>query len=144
MKDRLLGAWHLKSWAIHYSNRDEVTYPYGDEPLGMLVYTGDGWMNAVISLRDRQPLPDGVSPRKMDPELLADAYRSFFQYSGRYRVEGDTVIHSVTQALVPNMIGTEQVRQARFEEGDLYLQGEESLGAQVTRIHRLHWCREAV
>ena len=33
-KDDLVGTWQLESWAIGYTDRDEFTYPYGEDPEG--------------------------------------------------------------------------------------------------------------
>jgi hypothetical protein len=38
-KEQLCGTWELESWTIGYSDRDEFTYPYGDDPQGLLLYT---------------------------------------------------------------------------------------------------------
>ena len=31
-KEDLQGSWHLESWTIGYSDRDDFTYPYGEDP----------------------------------------------------------------------------------------------------------------
>lgn len=137
---RLLGAWSLISWKIFSSDNPEPSEPFGANPEGLLQYTGDGWMSAAIASTGRSALPAGTSPRRMGPELLADAWRSYFHYAGRWRIEGDNVIHSVTQSLNPNMVGTEQVRHMHFEESTLTLTGIENAGQQ-TRRHVLRWQR---
>ena len=58
-KDELIGTWQLESWAIGYADRDEFTYPYGEEPAGLLVYSNDGWMSASINRPGRALLPAG-------------------------------------------------------------------------------------
>lgn len=141
-KTDLLGAWHLQSWTISYSDRDEVTLPFGDDPTGMIVYTDDGWMTAAINRCERALLPTGVAFRKVDRSLLAEAYLSYFQYSARYHIDEGVVTHSVTQSLNPNFVGTEQRRTATLDAGRLTLAGEEQAGA-VVRTHRLLWQRYA-
>ena len=140
VKDDLLGAWHLESWTISYSDGDRLTHPFGERPLGMIVYTQDGWMSASINRTDRELLPTGGAFRRTDPALLADAYRSYFHYAGRYTVLDGVVIHSVTQSLNPNFVGTEQRRTAELDGKSLCLSGREDV-AGVTRTHRLMWRR---
>lgn len=141
MKESLLGSWQLVSWEMRRADHEQVSHPYGEKPHGLLMYSADGWMSAAIGRAEREPLPEGVSPRQMDAQLLARAFQSFFHYAGRFRVEGDTVVHAVTQALLPNMVGTEQRRLMRFEGADLVLQGEETLPGGQVRTHRLRWRR---
>ena len=47
-KEELHGTWQLESWTIGYSDRDDFSYPFGEDPTGLLLYTADGWMSASI------------------------------------------------------------------------------------------------
>ena len=140
-KHDLLGAWHLESWLISYSNSDRITHPFGEQPAGMIVYTDDGWMSASINRRDRVLLPTGEAFRGIDPTLLAEAYRSYFHYAGRYALQENVITHSVTQSLNPNFVDSTQLRKAEFSGNTLVLSGDEIV-AGVTRSHRLTWHRE--
>jgi hypothetical protein len=137
---RLVGAWSLISWQIFGDTDLLLSEPYGSRPAGLLQYTADGWMSASISHAERPALPVGISPRRISAELLADAWRSYFHYAGRWRIEADCVIHSVTQSLNPNMVGTEQVRHMHFGPATLTLTGMENVG-QNNRRHELLWHR---
>ena len=142
-RQQLLGSWSLQQWELHYTETGKVVLPYGECPVGLLQYTGDGWMSAAISRRERATLPAGQAPRDLPSELLAAAFLSYFQYAGRFTVEGDAVTHHVTQALNPNMMGTEQVRYMRFDGDSLWLRGIEQTGARE-RTHLLHWRRNVI
>lgn len=139
-KDDLLGAWHLESWTISYSNSDRITHPFGESPVGMIVYTNDDWMSASINRSDRDLLPTAMAFRRIDEAALADAYRSYFHYAGRYVVRDDVVIHTVTQSLNPNFVGSEQLRNAELTGQALLLSGKEDVAGE-TRTHRLTWHR---
>ncbi len=139
-EDQLHGAWQLESWTVGYSDRDEFSYPYGEDPHGLLLYTPDGWMSASISRRERQLMPDGVSPRQLPADAKADAFASYFHYAGRYRVHEGDVIHYVSQSLNPNFPGTEQLRHAELDGQTLVLSGKDSVG-EVIRFHSLVWHR---
>ena len=139
-KEDLQGTWQLESWTIGYSDRDDFTYPYGEDPQGLLLYTNDGWMSASIARHERAPLPEGVSFRKIPDELRADAFASYFHYAGRYRVVDGDVIHYVSQSLNPNFPGTEQVRHAELDGQTLVLSGKDQAG-EVVRFHSLVWHR---
>ena len=141
-KEQLSGTWELESWTIGYADRDDFSYPYGEDPEGLLLYTEDGWMSASICRAGRAQLPDDVSFRALPEAVRAETFSSYFHYAGRYRVlEGD-VIHTVTQSLNPNMAGTEQLRHAELDGDTLVLSGKDQVG-KTTRFHSLVWHRMA-
>jgi hypothetical protein len=76
-------------------------------------------------------------------EELKDAFTSYFSYAGRWRVDGEDVVHDVLWALNPAMAGTEQRRQMTFAgEHELTLSAEEIDARGRTRRHRIRWRRE--
>lgn len=147
-KEQLIGAWQLISWQIYGEGNMPATEPFGPQPMGLLQYTSDDWMSAAICKALRPSHPAGISPRRMDPDLLVSSYRSYFHYAGHWRVEGDHVIHSIVLSLNPNMVGSEQVRHMTFATQTstpvatqtLTLTGIEALGQQQRR-HVLLWQR---
>jgi len=139
-KDKLIGTWQLESWTVGYADRDDLSYPYGDDPQGLLIYSKDGWMSASISRSGRAPLPEDVSYRKLPDALKAAAFSSYFHYAGRYQVVDSDVIHYVTQSLNPNFPGTEQLRHAELDGQTLVLSGKDQVN-DVTRFHSVVWHR---
>ncbi|RLA48368.1 MAG: hypothetical protein DRR04_06180 [Gammaproteobacteria bacterium] len=136
--EELNGTWQLESWTIGYSDRDDFTYPYGEDPQGLLLYTSDGWMSASICRKERALLPRDVNFRKLPDEARAAAFSSYFHYAGRFRVVGSDVIHYVSQSLNPNFPGTEQLRHAELDGQTLVLSGKDQVEG-VTRFHSLVW-----
>ena len=139
-KDDLVGTWELESWTIGYADRDDMSFPYGEEPQGLLLYSTDGWMSASICIPDREHLPEDVGYRKLPDALKAAAFSSYFHYAGRYRVVDGDVVHYVTQSLNPNFPGSEQLRHAELDGHTLVLSGKDEVGG-VTRFHSLVWHR---
>lgn len=137
-KQDLIGTWQLESWSVGYSDREEYTSPFGEDPKGLLMYTEDDWMSASIGRSDRQTLPEDVNFRKIPEEKLARAYLSYFHYAGRYRVVEGDVIHYVTQSLNPNFVGSEQLRHAELDGHTLVLSGRDTANG-VVRLHALVW-----
>lgn len=136
--EQLIGSWRLLEWTIRSEGREGLAHPFGERPEGLIVYTPDGWMTASIGRRERASLPADRPFRSIPAEQLAEAYLSYFHYASRYRIEGDEVIHGVTQSLNPNFPGTEQRRRVAFDGRRLILSGVEDLGTTV-RHHRLSW-----
>lgn len=140
-KKDLVGTWQLESWSVGYSDREDFTSPFGENPEGLLMYSGDDWMSASIGRSDRQTLPGDISFRKIPEEKLARAYLSYFHYAGRYRIVQGDVIHYVTQSLNPNFVGTEQLRHAELDGQTLVLSGRDTAADGVVRLHSLVWHR---
>jgi hypothetical protein len=136
----LVGAWNLLSWQIFDNEAPSASEPFGPAPVGLLQYNDNGWMSATMSIANRAKHPSGISPRRIEPAVLAQSYLSYVHYAGYWRVEGDQVIHSVRLSLNPNMIGSEQVRRMTFDAGKLTLEGIESFGDKQRR-HELLWRR---
>ena len=137
----LTGAWQLVRWTIEYPPGDRVTQPFGADPEGLLVYTADGHMSAVMQRRNRPPLS------RADPHAVSDAEKSaafatYLHYSGAWSVANGNVIHDVRHAMNPNLIGTRQVRSVSLDGDSLELGAEEPLETPGTsRRHRILWHR---
>jgi hypothetical protein len=141
LAERLIGGWLLRSWEIVRADRAEVGLPFGPQPAGLITYTADGWMSATICGPDRPNLSQ-PSPRSVPAEELARAYTSYFSYAGRWRTEGDDVIHDVVFALNPGMSGTEQRRRCHFDGADaLTLSADEADAKGNIRHHNIRWRR---
>lgn len=140
IREQLQGAWHLVAWKVRWSEAEDFTYPFGEQAQGMITYSDNGFMTAVIHRGDRSLLPVGLAPRQMPAETCAEAYQSYMHYAGPYRMDGDSVIHCVEHALNPNMVGTEQLRHIDIDGDRLTLRGEEVLGER-RRLHEVHWQR---
>ncbi|WP_138379752.1 lipocalin-like domain-containing protein [Luteithermobacter gelatinilyticus] len=142
LENPLVGTWHLLEWKISYSDDRPDSYPYGPDAIGILVYTEDGYMSANISAAHR-PRLSGGSLRRATPEEKIAAFESNFSYAGPYRINGQTVTHTVQHALNPNMLGTEQVRQMAFQDNKLTLSANEVLPeTDLIRHHRLIWFKK--
>ncbi|MFP3948074.1 MAG: lipocalin-like domain-containing protein, partial [Longimicrobiales bacterium] len=82
-----LGAWELKDWRVAEPS-GEVTYPYGEDARGQIVYTDEGRMSAHLM----RP-PDESEASDGDEE---EGFQSF-HYWGTFTVDLDaeTVTHHV-------------------------------------------------
>jgi hypothetical protein len=118
--DRLVGTWKLVSASSAAASGEQSEPPYGMSPVGFLTYTEDGRVTALISYGGRKPLSSGAKP----PALLeeqAEAFKTFLAYAGRYRLSGDTVIHSIEISSIQNYVGKEIVRSVKFQGDQIVL-----------------------
>lgn len=143
----LQGTWHLVRWEITYDDGRPATLPFGPDASGIIMYSHDGTMSACIARSGRQSL-SGDSARSAPQSQRLAAFESYFQYAGPYAVRiassgRQQVVHTVTHALNPNFVGTEQVRYVNFgADGDLTLSASDTVpGTATPRHHRLIWRR---
>jgi hypothetical protein len=113
---QLVGSWKLIS--VSSKKRDGSTdSPYGTTPTGVLTYSDDGRMSALISFDGRKPLPFGGGT----PEDLAEAFRTFLGYAGSYRLDGDKVIHRVEVSSIQSLVDKDLIRTLKFEADQITL-----------------------
>ena len=95
------GTWRLVRAVSRDGTGQELPAPYGGHGMGRVVLEADGRMMAVLC-DGRRDIPGG-GPRE---------YNS---YCGNYTYDGRQLITKVDAASDPSRIGTDQVRDVRFE-----------------------------
>ena len=89
----VVGTWKLVSVTSTSDKGEKNKAVLGQNPSGLLTYTADGRMNAIISDDGRKPL--SIADRVAAPaEERAQAYSTFMAYAGRYTFTCDKVVHS--------------------------------------------------
>ena len=126
MSERLVGTWALERFTLALPD-GSILEPLGSAPVGRLVYTASGFMSAHL-------MPgDGAAPV------------ATLGYCGRWRVDGDRVLHEVEISSRPGMTGTTQVRPMALEGDRLTLTSERAragAGEDVpTGVGTLRWRR---
>jgi hypothetical protein len=135
----LVGTWRLISW----ENRGldgEVVYPLGEDAVGYIMYTPDGYMFVAIMRSDRAKFAaeDLLSGGMEEKAYAAGTYVS---YCGRYEFRGDTVIHHVELSLFPNWVGVEQERLIEVRGDRLTISTRPMLFGGAQRSAHLIWER---
>ena len=116
---RFVGTWKLVSLETRGEN-GKVTYPFGKDALGYIMYSADGYVSVTIFPKNRrrfntQDILGGTIEEKV---AAAESYISYF---GRYEVMQDSVIHHVEASFFPNWVGVDQERFYRFDGNRLTL-----------------------
>jgi hypothetical protein len=138
-RDALVGAWRLVSWENQAAD-GQVSYPMGSDPIGYVIYTGDGRFSVTISGRGRagfaaDDLLSGTTEEK------ARAVEGFISYAGRYSFHGNRVIHHVELSLFPNWVGSDQERWVELAGDRVTLSASPFLLAGKPQVPRLVWER---
>ena len=112
----LVGTWELVSASTTTPTGERNETPYGSTPTGLLTYTADGRVSAMISHSGRKSLS---TLAKLEEQ--AEAFKTFLAYAGRYRLIGDEVIHSVEISSIQSYVGKNLVRTLKFQGDQIVL-----------------------
>lgn len=113
LRQKLRGLWFLESF-IDVLGDGSVVHMMGEGATGYIQYTDDNWMTVQIMGSDRMPyIMTGGSEQQ-----LMQAAATYFAYAGRYETHdaAQTVTHYLDYCLIPNWIGSSQLRYAQFSE----------------------------
>ena len=140
--EALIGVWRLRDFS-DVTEGTAATYPFGRDPEGLLVYTPDGFVSALLMARGRPNL-SGNGFTEGTPDQYTSAGKSFIGYTGRYDVDEARLVvtHLPTIAFAPNMIGSIQQRFVDLRGDVLVLTAEhvQAAGVPATKS-RLEWVR---
>jgi len=127
----VVGTWKLVSVSSTTDKDETNKAALGQHPSGLLTYTADGRMMAIISDDGRKPLsiPDRVAA---PAEERAQAYSTFMAYAGRYTFTCDKVVHHVEVASLQNWVNTDQTRIVMFKDNHLIVRNTPQLRNGVT------------
>ncbi len=100
---RLVGVWALERYTLDLA--DGAIEPLGSAPRGRLAYTADGFMSAHLAPAAGAGEPPAAT----------------LGYCGRWRLDGERVLHEVEISSRAGMAGTTQVRPMAFVDGALVL-----------------------
>jgi len=122
MTDNLFtGPWKLISGEFHYSD-GKITFPWGENPGGLIIYTSEGYISAQIMTAGRPDFASKDHMRGTDAEIRA-AFEGYQAYYGTYDIDttAGIVNHRVTGSVFPNLIGHNLKRYYEFSGNRLTL-----------------------
>jgi len=138
---RLIGTWKLQSLQSRTAD-GETTYPWGEEPVGYIMYSADGFVSVIIMEPERPRFSSG--DLRGAPQEMALAYQSCLAYCGRYEVRGDSMTHHILACTFPNWVGVDQHRILKLDDDTLVLSTPPILIDGVERTSVLVWRRALV
>ncbi|MCB4824381.1 lipocalin-like domain-containing protein [Roseicella aerolata] len=99
MKERLIGIWRLVQVTARDPEGRVIPSEFGPAPIGTVQF---GEERMMAALGDSRPPAEGET-------------RFWVAYTGTWRFDGQVLSTRVDAAHPPNRIGTDQVRQVRWE-----------------------------
>jgi len=88
LREQLVGAWAPTSCVERDIETGVETHPLGERPLGLILYTPDGYVSAQLQPPERSPFADGDLLRAT-PQEYAAAGSSYIAYPDRFFVDED-------------------------------------------------------
>jgi hypothetical protein len=122
LREQLVGAWALSSFVERDIETGVENRPFGERPLGLILYTPDGYMSAQLQRPDRHAFADDDVLRATSEEYAA-AGSSYVAYSGRFYVDEAkrSLSHEMAVSFFPNWLGQRQVRLVEVDGKRLQL-----------------------
>lgn len=140
----LVGTWDLEHFEVTADDGRPTRYPFGTDARGRVIYAADGHMSAVLSRAGRPPTGPGgleTAHRATDADRCR-AYDSYLSYAGRWELDGETILHHVDLALVPDVVGQTLARRAELDDaGGLHLHYTVTDRRGTTHHFSLRWRR---
>lgn len=148
--EQFIGTWKLLSMIASFKDGSSKA-PYGENPLGYITYTADGYMHAILMNAKRPRVrtqPEEFGRREGARRLafaigqlpaLARTTAATLQsaaYSAQWEIRGDEVVHHVKAAVLPDWIGTDLVRSYAFEDDRLTLTAQYDDGENIALVWR--------
>jgi hypothetical protein len=138
-KNRLVGTWRLVSYEIRGPD-GQILYPFGENPVGYLMYGEDGYMHAALMKANRPRMSvEMLVLGTTEEKAWAAVY--FESYCGRYEIKGDKVFHHVEVSLNPNWPGEVLERGMQLKDDTLVLTTLPVPIFGIPYIGRLAWKR---
>src|SRR5919107_2377877 len=136
----LVGTWRLISWETRSVDGQKISYPFGREAVGYIMYNEDGYMFVAITCPNRQRFAAG-DLLSGSTEEKAHAASTYVSYCGKYEFQEDRVIHHVDVSLFPNWVGVDQERLVELTGNRLALSTRPMLLGGIQQTAHLIWER---
>ncbi|MFZ4650365.1 MAG: lipocalin-like domain-containing protein [Rubrivivax sp.] len=127
-REDLVGVWDLVRYFVRLPDGTELA-PLGDDAVGRIGYTADGYMFGFMARARRAPFAS-VDRLLATPAEKAAAFDDCVSYAGRWTLREDgLVVHHIEVSLLPNWTGQAQLRIPVADEQGLELVAHVGEGA---------------
>jgi hypothetical protein len=141
--DQIVGVWKLVPNEFKYSYSDgEISYPFGLNATGQLIYTSNNYMSAQLMQPDRRIFASSII-NKATSEEVTESFRGYIAYYGTYELkeEQGIIVHHIKGSYFPNWVGQDLERYFLFSDNRLTLNTLPIQTAGRQMIAQLIWER---
>lgn len=145
IKKIIVGTWEIVDMYFQVPvTKEIIARPMGEKPIGLLIYTNEGFMSAQLGSVERKNF---VNPdyRFGTKDEIFDAFNAYIAYSGQYSIyeAKNMIVHKVQVSMFPNWIGQQVKRYYQVNEEEnglyLYLRATEILHSNQLVIPTIKW-----
>lgn len=135
-KPDLVGTWRLVEYWDRATDDQAKTYPYGEHPMGAIIYDRGGNVWVLIA---KNPQPERL-PKDGLKNLTADQLRTMLQefvaYFGTYTVDAEKsiVTHHVAADVRRDYTGTDQPRPFKINGDELIIGDSKQWLRRLVRV----------
>jgi hypothetical protein len=137
LNQSVIGTWRLVAWEAHTNGT--VTRPFGDNPVGYITYTADGYVFVQIMRPGSRNFVDNGQFGRTAEEMMRAL--GFGAYGGTYEVQDGVVVHHIEVSLFPDWPGADRRRTLEWDGDRLVLTTLPTDADGATRFSRLTWKR---
>ena len=123
LHEKFVGVWKLIPEGLKYSYSDgEISYPFGLNVMGQIIYTSNNQMSAQLMNPDRKCFGSSVI-KEVTSEEAVEAFKGYMGYYGTYELDEKqgVVIHHVRGSYFPNWVGQDLKRYYVLSDNKLIL-----------------------
>jgi len=145
-KNAFVGTWKLVSFELRCPEINQVSYPFGEDATGYLIYTEDGYVFVSLMAANRSKFIEPSQFILGDTEIrnleeVVAAFCSYFSCCGLYEIQGEKIVHYVKTSSFPDWVGLLQERFFKFENDKLSLSTTPTIIGSRPRIAQITWER---
>ena len=134
----IAGTWRLVEYWDQESESQPKSYPFGEQPLGFIVYDRAG--NVFVQIA-KNPQPKRLSQdqlRRLDAGQLRATIEDYVSYFGTYTVDAakGVVTHHVTADARREYTGTDQPRPFHIEGDELIIGDSKRWLRRLVRVRK--------
>jgi len=108
-----IGTWSLISYTICLEGNQNRFHPYGENPIGFLIYTDHDV--SVHIMRSNRSQKDSLLERKIE------SAENYGGYIGNYEIHGNTIVHYPKACNFVDFLTTPQRRNFKLDGDTLFL-----------------------
>lgn len=136
----IVGTWRLKSFAERDIETDVLSYPMGEKPKAIVIYTATGHVATIFTATGRSA-PAGL--RATDAEA-AELFRTMVSFAGRYDLKVGELIYYPEITWNEAWNGTKQTRYFEMRDGILRIKSAPAVSVLLGTVTEMimTWTRE--
>jgi hypothetical protein len=139
-KSDLVGTWQLLSYFDVDEAGNTGSAPLGLAPKGLLIYGDNDYVSVSMMRTDQDILTRSHSGEDVSSDLTSPPEIVFMGYTGKWRLDGQRVIHEVKVSSDPSMVDEELIREWSIDGDRLTIYGTIPIGDRIQR-RALNWQR---